>query len=149
MTNEEKDYIISCRNGRVKIIDLWGVYCVKFVTAVNAGGVIAIMSFMGATKKVNFFLLLGVGFYLAGVTLMGLVLHTLFDKHIEFQKQFENDVLNFITNRLPWETLCKNESDRNIIIKPANIMGILAFIAFLCGSISGVLSLLIPKTPCL
>ena len=148
MTDEEKDYIISCRNGRAKIIDLWGIYFVKFVTAINAGGVIAIMSFMGATKKVNFFLLLGVGFYLAGVILMGLVLRTLFNTHIKFLKEFENDVLNFIDNKLRWDTLCKKESDRNIIIKGADIMGIFAFIAFLCGSSSGVLSLIIPKSPC-
>lgn len=144
MLDEQKDYIISCRNERTKIIDSWGIYCVKFVTAINAGGVIAIMGFMVAIKKVNPFHFLSVSFYLLGIILMGLVLVTLFDTHLKFRKEFHDDVINFDNKKLSWEILCKNESDRNThIIKGANYMGRAAFIAFLLGSISGVLSLII------
>jgi len=149
MLDEEKDYIISCRNERTKIIDSCGIYCVKFVTAINAGGVIAVMGFMGAIKKVNAFHFVSVSFYLLGVVLMGLVLRTLFDTHSKFRKEFDDDVINFGNKTLSWENLLKKESDRNShIIRGADHMGIAAFIAFLLGSLSGVLSLIIYRSQC-
>ena len=86
MLDEGKNHIISCRDERTKIIDSCGIYCAKFVTAINAGGAIAVMGFMGAIKKVNAFHFISVSSYLIGIVLMGLVLRTLFDTHLKFRR---------------------------------------------------------------
>ena len=70
------EIINSWLSERVQYFNYWNDHCVRYLLFVNAGGVIAVLTFMGilGIDKIRFEAVLALGFFTVGLILVGLLL---------------------------------------------------------------------------
>jgi hypothetical protein len=142
--NAECSKFISDRFSQIiESIDYWADLCVKYIIYINAGGAIAVLTFMGASSAVRDMIgsKLALLSFVFGLVAAGIVLAVGFYRMAHFQKSLKQDSAKYVSNEIDWEELLDNDAKRLEPSKWACLLGWGAFIFFGLGVIIGLISL--------
>jgi hypothetical protein len=140
--SQTEEYIKRRFNEIVSIWNYWLEHCVKFISFMNAGGVIAILTFMGITKKIEIISLpgLALGLFVLGIFLDGILFSTMFNR---MKNQYQNmnlEVADLFADKLDREDFLAKDQKRLELSKSAFFLGWGAAICFYIGVIIGLFS---------
>lgn len=111
----------------------------KYLFLTNAGGAVAVLSFLGASKDLrgNCCLALALLAFAVGVILLGAFRAHLVHKSADTYVGWAKDADLFVTNQLTWEKLIENHERRAAIGAWGYIFGYASFTCFILGVVCG------------
>jgi hypothetical protein len=110
----------------------------------NAGGAVAMLSFLGTDKSMRGLLLpkLALGFFLLGIIFVG-ILDARILQHVEkIFRNWRNTVPKFYEDETEWEDMIASDNRLSYAVQLEYLFGYTAFFCFIAGAAIGIYGLL-------
>ena len=127
-------------NGLVKE---WTEKAVSFLTLTNAGGAVAVLSFMGAFDKARTMWgpRIALCCFALGVICTSIVIARQFHRIEGLFAHCKKDSERYLTDQMEWDTLSSRDEDRSDAKFMDYLLGYAPFILFVGGCVAGAISL--------
>lgn len=124
-----------------KVWDYWLEHCVKFVSFTNAGGIIAMLTFMNS-RNIGFLSRAGLALSLfaVGLILVGIFILYMFLRFKLIYEKTEQDIDGFYSSKIQWGQFAKNVKERKKFHKLALWLGLGSATCFFIGLVIGIIS---------
>jgi hypothetical protein len=132
-------------NGLVKE---WTDKAISFLMLTNAGGAVAVLSFMGASEKVREMLgpRIALCCFASGVICTGVLVAKQFHRIEGLFTHYKKDSELYLTDQMEWDTLTSRDEDRADASFMDYFWGYVPFVLFVVGCATGVISLFSGRT---
>jgi hypothetical protein len=124
-----------------QLLMLWIERVLKYLFLTNAGGAIAVLSFMGASQEVRAMASpkWALGCFLVGVFLVGVLSAYQLQHSANLNTEWRNDVQDYLAGQITWEKLIQSDKTRSYVV--TSCLGYLlsygSFLCFVVGSAIG------------
>ena len=125
----------------VRVWNYWTEHCVKYISFTNAGGIIAVLTFMNS-RNITFVSLAGLALSLfgTGLILVGITIAYMFHRIKNNYDDMKMCADKFFTGNINWGEFIEKTDKATKFNKPALILGWLSAISFFAGLIIGIIS---------
>jgi hypothetical protein len=127
-------------NGLVKE---WTDKAISFLMLTNAGGAVAVLSFMGASEKARNMLgsRIALCCFALGVICTGILVAKQFHRIEGLFAHYKKDSERYLTDQMEWDTLTARDEDRADTTFMDYFWGYAPFVLFVGGCVAGAISL--------
>jgi hypothetical protein len=149
--SEEEIYIRQFRWGYINarwsqlnaLTKDWGDKAVSYLMLTNAGGAVAVLSFMGASDKVREMVgpRLALCCFAAGVIFTGILVAKQLHRFEGLYKGYKKDSEQYLAGQMDWDTVVSEDEKRVQASFWDYGLGYVAFGLFILGCVAGVISL--------
>jgi hypothetical protein len=120
---------------------LWIDRVLRYLFLTNAGGAIAVLSFMGASENVR--AVSGpkwaLGFFVVGLILLGILSAYQLYHSANLNAQWRRSLQQYLAGRITWDLLIEGDQERSYVVTSyfGYLFGYGSFICFCGGSVIG------------
>jgi hypothetical protein len=135
---------INVRWGQLStLVKEWTEKAVQFLTFTNAGGAVAVLSFMGASNDVRKMIWPRIALccFAAGVICTGIFIAKQFHRMEKIFARYRRDSERYLSDQIEWDTLSMVDEDRSDASCWDYFWGYAPFILFVLGCVAGGISL--------
>ena len=121
---------------------------IKHLTLINAGGAVAMLSFLGTSTAARTLLLprVALGCFVTGIVLVG-ILDLLILHHVErIFLNWRQTTPKYYEDKIDWEDMTAADDKLSYTVWREYLVGYIAFFCFIAGAIIGVFSLITFKS---
>ncbi len=144
VVQQQQFNFISSRWGQLStLVKEWTEKAVKFLTLTNAGGAVAVLSFMGASDEVRsmFWPRIALFCFALGVICTGIFIANQFHRIETIFLRYKRDSERYLSDKIEWGTLITIDEDRSDASCWDYVWGYVPFILFVLGCFAGAISL--------
>jgi hypothetical protein len=125
------------------LVKEWTDKAINFLTLTNAGGAVAVLSFMGASADVRSMLWprLALCCFALGVISTGILIAKQFHKMDNLYSHYRTDSERYLSDQIEWDTLATRDEDRTDPRFIDYFWGYAPFVLFVLGCAAGSVSL--------
>ena len=122
---------------------VWANKAIQFLTLTNAGGAVAVLSFMGASDDVRAMIWPKIALcsFAGGVVCTGILIAKQFHRVENLYNGYKRDSERYLTDQIEWNTLNTDDENRTAPSFWDYFWGYFPFILFLFGCVAGGISL--------
>ena len=121
----------------------WAERALKYLLLTNAGGAIATMSFIGASKvRVQMGTKLALSLFLAGIIIVGILIAKTYHHMAGLFRNWKMDSDKYLKDKISWDELIEADKNRSQDSKADIFLAYLGGACFIAGVIFGICSLL-------
>ena len=121
-----------------QLLMLWIDRVLRYLFLTNAGGAIAVLSFMGASENVR--AMLGpkwaLGFFVMGLILLGILSAYQLHHSAELNNEWRRSLQQYLAGRITWDVLIEGDQERSYLVTGCfgYLLGYGSFLCFSVGS---------------
>jgi hypothetical protein len=137
------DYINTRWEQLYELQKEWGDKAIKMLFVTNAGGAIAILSYMASSNSaITGTVIFTLCCFFIGIILVGILIARAVHCMANLYKGWEKDANKFYSDEMSWDELNKLDHERVPSELPDFILGYASFATFIIGSIVGAIGFL-------
>src|SRR6266404_455694 len=121
----------------------WGDKAVSYLMLTNAGGAVAVLSFMGASDKVREMVgpRISLFCFSLGIICTGILVAKQLHRFEGLYKGYKKDAELYLADRIEWDVLTSNDENRVKTTFVDYFLGYVPFTLFIIGCVAGAVSL--------
>ena len=122
----------------------WGKEAIKYLMLMNAGGSVAILSFIGSSSPLarDSNVSLALIIFFSGIVFAGFMVAYAYESMSALNRGWRKDVESYANNDLAYKKLMERDAQRVPFGAVDRVLGYCSFLCFIGGAISGALALL-------